>query len=82
MEPEQAQKQENLQNILHFLSLFALHCRASARSPASLHAFMSRLHSAEQPVDACIPYLLQVGDAFFAYYLLLWEVVLTSELTT
>lgn len=82
LEPEQAQKQENLQNILHFLSLFALHCRAGARSPASLHAFMSTLHSAEQPVEACIPYLLQVGDAFFAYYLLLWEVILTSERTT
>ena len=81
LEPEQAQKQENLQNILHFLSLFALHCRAGARSPASLHAFISTLHSAEQPIEACIPYLLQVGDAFFAYYLLLWEVVLFSENT-
>ena len=79
MEPEQAQKQENLKNILHFLSLFALHCRAGARSPEPLRAFMSTLNSAEQPVEACLPYLLQVGEAFFAYYLLLWEVVLTSE---
>ena len=82
LEPEQAQKQENLQNIVHFLSLFALHCRVGARSPEALHAFMSKLHSAEQPVEVCIPYLLQVGDAVFAYYLLLWEVVLTSEHTT
>ena len=82
LEPEQAQKQENLQSILHFLSLFALHCRAGARSPVSLQAFMSTLHSAEQPVEACLPYLLRVGEAFFAYYLLLWEVVLTSERTT
>lgn len=79
LEPEQAQKQENLQNIVHFLSLFALHCRAGARSPKALHSFMSKLCSAERPVEACIPYLLQVGDAFFAYYLLLWEVVLSSE---
>lgn len=79
LDPEQAQKQENLQNIVHFLSLFALHCRVGARSPGTLHSFMSKLRSAERPVEACIPYLLQVGDAFFAYYLLLWEVVLTSE---
>jgi hypothetical protein len=79
LEPEKAQKQENLQNILHFLSLFALHCRAGARSPESLQAFVAALKSAEQPVESCIAYLLQVGDAFFAYYLLLWEVVLTSE---
>lgn len=82
MEPEQAQKQENLNSIQHFLSLFALYCRVGARSPESLRTFMSALNSAEQPVESCISYLLQVGDAFFAYYLLLWEVVVTSELNT
>ena len=77
-----AQQNENLAHIQHFLSLFALHCRAAARTPDSLKSIMTTLKSSELPVDACIAYLLQVGEAFFAYYLLLWEVALKGEQAT
>lgn len=79
MTSEQAQKQETLANMLHFLSLLALSCRASARSPEPLQVFTATLKSADIPVEGCVSYLLQIGEAFFAYYLLLWELVLTSE---
>ena len=79
LEPDQSQRRENLANIRHVLSLLALHCRASARSPEHLLAFISTLKTADLPVEGCIAYLLQVGDSVFAYYLLLWEVVLTGE---
>jgi hypothetical protein len=77
--PDEAQRNENLANIQHFLSLLALYCRATARSPEHLPAFIATLKASEVPVEGCIAYLLQVGDAFFAYYLLLWEVVLMGE---
>lgn len=76
---DEAQRYENLANIEHFLSLFALHCRASARSPEHAQVFKSTLNATGLPVEACLAYLLQVGDSLFAYYLLLWEVVLTGE---
>ena len=79
---DQAQQNENLANIEHFLSLLALHCRANAMGSGPLTSFMSKLKPADLPVDACIAYLLQVGDALFAYYLLLWEVVLKGEKPT
>jgi hypothetical protein len=77
--PELAQRQENLSNILHFLSLFAFSCRSGVESPKVLQTFMLKLKTTDLPVEACITYLLQIGDAFFAYYLLLWEVAMTSE---
>jgi hypothetical protein len=43
---------------------------------------MATLNASELPVEACIAYLLQVGEAFFAYYLLLWEVALKGEQAT
>lgn len=79
---ELAQSNENLANIQHFLSLLALHCRASARSSEYLPAFLSTLKAAGLPIEACLAYLLQIGDALFAYYLLLWEVVLSGESTS
>ena len=81
MASDVAQQNENLANIQHFLSLFALHCRASALTPNSLKSFLATLHASELPVEACISYLLQVGESFFAYYLLLWEVALKGEQT-
>jgi hypothetical protein len=81
MASDVAQQNENLANIQHFLSLFALHCRASALTPNSLKSFVATLHASELPVEACIAYLLQVGESFFAYNLLLWEVALKGEQT-
>lgn len=78
-DPEQAQRYENLQNIKHFLSLFALHCRAQSRVLGQLPHFLSKLNTAQIPLEACLPYLLQVGEAYFSFYLLLWELVLSSE---
>lgn len=82
MASDVAQQNENLANIHHFLSLFALHCRAAERNPNSLKSLMATLKASELPVQACIAYLLQVGDCFFSYYLLLWEVALKGEQAT
>lgn len=80
-EQEEAYTHEILTNVAHFLSLLALHCRASARSAEHLRSFLSTLQASGLPVEGCMAYLIQVGDAFFAYYLLLWEVAFTSENT-
>ena len=82
MSSDVAQQNENLANIQHFLSMFALHCRAAERNPNSLKSLMTTLKASELPVEACIAYLLQVGDSFFAYFLLLWEVALKGEQAT
>jgi len=76
---EIAQKNDNLAQIAHLLSLFAYHCRLEARSEGSLAKFMEVLKSAAIPVEPCMTYLLQIGEAAFAYYLLLWELVQKAE---
>ena len=76
---EQAQRQENLDNVVHFLSLFALRCRADAREPGLLPDFISGLYTTGIPVESSLSYLLQIGDAAFAYYLLMWEVAISGE---
>ncbi|QQX85261.1 hypothetical protein JJQ59_04775 [Cupriavidus necator] len=74
-----AQKRQNLQQIAHLLSLLAFHCRLGARNATRLEDFITLLGSSTIPVELCLTYLLQVGEAVFAYYFLLWEFVQKAE---
>ncbi|NOV23417.1 hypothetical protein E5S69_07665 [Cupriavidus necator] len=76
---EVAQRSDNLEQITHLLSLLAFHCRLEARSDRGLATFMEVLGSAGIPVEPSLTYLLQIGEAVFAYYLLLWELVQKAE---
>ncbi|MCA8197869.1 tudor domain-containing protein [Burkholderia vietnamiensis] len=76
---EVAQRGDNLEQITHLLSLLAFHCRLDARSDGRLATFMEVIGSAGIPVEPCLTYLLQIGEAVFAYYLLLWELVQKTE---
>lgn len=79
--PEIAQRRENLAEFAHLLSALAYHCRLGARQPAQLDEFMSLLKTSEIPVAPCLTYLLQIGEAMIAYYLLLWELVQKADET-
>ena len=72
---ELLQRNQNLDQIEHLLSLLAFHCRAGARKRDALQPFLNVLHGSSSPVESSLAYLLQIGDALFAYYLLLWELV-------
>lgn len=77
--PEAAQQNQNLENFSHALSWFAYHCRLEAKSPGQLEVFIKKLNESGIPVQSSLAYLLQVGDALFAYYLVFWELVITAE---
>lgn len=76
-----AQRNENLGLFAHCLSMLALHCRLAARTPEELPPFIDRLNSSSMPVEKCLSYLLQTGEALFGYYLLFWEFVIRAERT-
>ena len=73
------QKRENLQQIAHLLSLFAYSCRAGARNPEKMESFLGKLTASGIPVNQSLSYLLQIGEDVFAFYLLLWELVIRTE---
>lgn len=76
-----AQRDENLGLFGHCLSLLAYHCRLAARSPEKLQPFIDKLRASDMPVEKCLAYLLQTGEALFGYYLLFWEFVIRAERT-
>lgn len=73
--PERSQRRENLIEFSHLLSALAYHCRLGARQPTRLDEFMILLKTSGIPLAPCLTFLLQIGEAMFAYYLLLWEFV-------
>jgi len=78
---EEEQTHANLMNFCHVLSLLAFHCRSDTKNPGSLERFTTHLTQdlpPDQRLEAHLSYLLQVGDAIFAYYLLLWEFALRA----
>ncbi|MDP2829900.1 MAG: hypothetical protein Q8O37_15010 [Sulfuricellaceae bacterium] len=72
------QQRENLNHIAHVLAGLALACRREARVPGALKTYLDQLNQAGIPLDRPLAFLLQIGDALFAYYLLLWELVLKA----
>ncbi len=76
---EVAQRRENFSQMAHCISLLAYHCRLGARSPDKLSLFLQKLKATDLPTEGCLAYLLQIGEALFAYYLLLWDFILRAE---
>ncbi len=73
------QQRENLNHIAHLLAGLALACRLKARVPDALELYLSQLSQAGIPLGGPLAFLLQIGDALFAYYLVLWEFVLKAD---
>lgn len=74
-----AQRNENLALFGHGISLMAYHCRLASRSPEKLQPFINKLNASGMPVENCLSYLLQTGEALFGFYLLFWEFVIRAE---
>lgn len=79
-----AQRNQNIYDAALTLSWLAYHCRLEAKSSEEnsngfLDEFLDKLKASGAPVENSLAYLLQVGDAIFAYYLVLWELVVTAE---
>lgn len=73
------QRRENLNHIAHLLAGFAFACRQEVRQPGVLKNYLDRLNKSGIPLDGPLAFLLQIGDALFAYYLLLWELALKAD---
>jgi hypothetical protein len=78
---------EQMENIAHACSLLAWNCRLEQRQIGAITSFAGVLSKLRKQVEVpgggvhdCIAYYLQVAPAMFAFYLLLWELVLTIEL--
>ncbi len=74
-----AQRNENLSLFGHVISLLAYHCRLASHSPAKLQPFIAKLKASGMPVENCLSYLLQTGEALFGFYLLFWDFVIRAE---
>lgn len=72
-----------LGDIETFLSIMARACRREACEPGALAAFHALVKDwAKQNssnTDEALSYMLGIGTELFAFYLLLWELVLTAE---
>ena len=73
------QQRENLDHIAHLLAGLALACRREVRVPGTLELYLNQLHQTGISLSGPLAFLLQIGDALFAYYLLLWEFVLKAD---
>ena len=73
------QQRENLDHIAHLLAGLALACRREVRVSGVLELYLNQLNQAGIPLGGPLAFLLQIGDALFAYYLLLWELVLKAD---
>jgi hypothetical protein len=79
-EPDEvAQLRENLTNMERLISLFAQVCRWEARCPGAVSEFMHWLPDDPEVKELVLAYLLFIGEELLAYYLLLWELVLTAD---
>lgn len=79
-------------NMINFISLFAKVCRIESRHPKTLLSFMEDYNTfigkqftkstadIDNIANNILGYILFVGDALFAFYLLLWELIITAEL--
>ncbi|MGM0608262.1 MAG: hypothetical protein ACQESN_08160 [Thermotogota bacterium] len=76
-------EKEHILWMISFLSLFAQICRLEAREKGILNNFMKYLKeefdSEYMPVTKQVGYILYIGDDVFAFYLMLWELVLTAD---
>jgi hypothetical protein len=87
LDDEEELKREHLGHIANACAWLAWHFRLEARSPGALAKLHAKLGSLRRQVEVqgpvvsdCVGYYLHVAPAMFAFYLLLWELVLTIEL--
>lgn len=80
-------KWEHMEHVALASAQLAWFCRLEHRRPGALSDFHGKLGNLRKQVEVpggtfadCIAYYLQVAPAMFAFYLLLWELVLTVEL--
>jgi hypothetical protein len=75
-----------LGDIETFLSIMARACRREAHEPGALAVFHTLVKdwAKQNPsnTDEALSYMLGIGTELFAFYLLLWELVLTAELAS
>jgi len=79
VDEQMLQQREDLDHIAHLLSGFAFACRQEVRQPGALKNYLNQLNKSGIPLDGPLAFLLQIGDALFAYYLLLWELALKAD---
>ena len=75
-------EQESLLQISQYLSLFARTCRWEIREEGSLENFIDKskqIVAENGQFESILGYLLYIGRDIFAFYLLLWEAVLTAD---
>jgi len=70
---------QHLDGMAHLLASLAWVCRLDGRQPGTLKAWLSRLNQTNIPLQGPLSYLMQVGEAIFSFYLLLWELVLMAD---
>lgn len=76
---DDAQRYENLVDLAHFVAWLAFVCRMEVREPGVLNTFLTSFQE-QQGAKASLTYVLQIGEALFAFYLLLWELALMAEM--
>lgn len=76
---DDAQRYENLVDLAHFVAWLAFVCRMEVREPGVLNSFLTSFQE-QQGAKASLTYVLQIGEALFAFYLLLWELALMAEM--
>ena len=75
------QLRENLGHIAHLVAGLAFACRQETRLPGALNKYLNQLDSSGIPLEEPLAFLLQIGEALFAYYLLLWELSLKADVS-
>ncbi|RYE51285.1 MAG: hypothetical protein EOP21_01765 [Hyphomicrobiales bacterium] len=87
LDDEEELKREHLCHIANACAWLAWYFRLEVRNPGALAKLHTRLGSLRRQVEVqgpvvsdCVGYYLHVAPAMFAFYLLLWELVLTIEL--
>lgn len=83
---EQAGTEDTLDALAHALALYAGACRLEARVPGTLARGTRQLacclpDTAPGQRQAALGWLLAAGRELFAFYLLLWELALSTDLT-
>jgi hypothetical protein len=79
VEDDILQQRENLEHIAHLLAGLALACRQDVRVPGVLERYMENLNLSGIPLNGPLAFLMQIGEALFAYYLMMWELVLKTD---
>ena len=87
VEDAEQQRQENLTQIANACAWLAWAYRLNVRKPGAFAEFYERMETIRRqiPIEGngvtdCCAYYMHVAPAMFSYYLLLWELVLATEM--